>query len=72
MRKGAEVIEHRQNCFELYGFDFIIDDRLNPWLIEVNLSPACCERTDWLKAMLEKMGDGLVSIIEAKINKAAA
>ena len=33
-------VPHRSNCFQLFGFDVMIDDELNPWLLEVNLSPS--------------------------------
>ena len=52
----SDAIEQRTNSFEVYGFDFVLVYKLDPWLIEVHLSPACCQRTVWLSDML-----GLVS-----------
>lgn len=47
--KGVqENFEQKSNTFEVYGFDIVLDEDLNPWVIEVNLSPACNERTEWL------------------------
>lgn len=31
-------------CFELFGYDFIVDADMNPWLIEVNTNP-CLEES---------------------------
>lgn len=66
LRSGQENIKHKNNCFEVYGFDFVLDQDLTPWLIEVNLSPACAERTSYLKEMLNSMADGVLDLIEVK------
>mmetsp|Transcript_38856 Transcript_38856/g.28141 ORF Transcript_38856/g.28141 Transcript_38856/m.28141 type:complete len:228 (-) Transcript_38856:808-1491(-) len=51
----AANVPFRDNCFELFGFDILIDNLLEPWLIEVNLSPSlgCDSPLDQkVKAML--------------------
>lgn len=35
-----DKLDRKFGCFELFGFDFLIDDNLNPFLIEVNTNPA--------------------------------
>lgn len=35
----TKYVKKRSNAFEILGFDFLCDDNLNPWLLEVNHSP---------------------------------
>lgn len=35
-----DKLDRKFGCFELFGFDFLLDDNLNPYLIEINTNPA--------------------------------
>ncbi|KAG8448959.1 hypothetical protein GDO86_015867 [Hymenochirus boettgeri] len=51
-------LSNRGNCFELYGFDVLIDVNLKPWLLEVNLSPSlACDAPLDLKIKASMISD---------------
>ena len=67
LKAAQDAMEHRSCTFEIYGFDLILDESLRPWVIEVNLSPACNERTEWLTKMVDDMCLDLLTHIEQRI-----
>ncbi len=45
----------------------MLDSELNPWVIEINLSPACSERADFLTKMLDDSAIDLLGYLQNKI-----
>lgn len=45
----------RRFCFELLGYDFMIDDNFNPWLIEVSTNPCIEQSSAMLSKLLKRM-----------------
>ena len=54
------LFRSRTNCFELLGFDFMIDEDLRTWLIEVNTNPYLGVPNKFIEGLLPKMLNDLL------------
>ena len=50
-----DQIDRKYGCFELFGLDFLLDEYLNPHLIEINTNPAIFTDTVVQKEMIPKL-----------------
>ena len=52
----------RKNCFEMFGYDFILDSDFNVWLIEVNTNPCIEESSELLKVYIPRMIEDMLRL----------
>ena len=55
-----DKLERKYGCFEVFGLDFLLDDNLDPQLIEINTNPALFTDTQVQKEMLPKLVDDII------------
>ena len=58
-----DTFEYKKGCFELYGFDVMIDVEFNCWLIEVNSSPATDYSTHITEKLVKQCLEDIVKVI---------
>ena len=58
------VIAKDKHCFEMYGYDILIDENLRPWLIEINANASLSANTELDADTKIKMLDDLLTIID--------
>ena len=48
---------NRKFCMEIFGYDFMVDSAMQPWLIEVNTNPCLEESNQLLRYFIPRMLD---------------
>ena len=57
------MFECKKGCFELFGFDIMVDDEFNSWLIEVNSSPAMDYSTHVTERLVKMVLEDCIKVI---------
>ena len=60
--KGKINLSNRNNCFELFGYDFILDINYRPFLLEINTNPGYEESSPLIKKLVPRMIDDAMKL----------
>lgn len=63
MQCTEDTFEPRKKTCELYGYDFVIDDSLNVWLLEVNSSPSMEHSTPVTQYLCPRAFDDIFKVV---------
>lgn len=56
-------ITQRERSFEFLGFDVMLDSNLNPWILEVNMSPALAHREAKQNSVIAQMAARMLETV---------
>ena len=54
-------------CFEIFGYDFIIDNDFKPWILEINNNPGLCISSPVIQKLVPRMLDDAFRITIDKV-----
>lgn len=59
----------KKGFFEMVGYDFMVDEHLNPWLIEVNMSPSMDHSTPVTKRLVKMVQRDMATLLSSPPKK---
>eukprot|EP00958_Prasinococcus_capsulatus_P010054 scaffold978_cov392-Prasinococcus_capsulatus_cf.AAC.17 len=71
LQSVQNVIINDKHCFELYGYDVMIDEALRPWLIEVNASPSLTADTEADYSLKRGLLDDTLTVLDMEGRRAS-
>jgi len=63
LKAVQSVMISDKHCFEMYGYDIMIDDDLKPWLLEANASPSLSTTTPEDKALKMRVINDTLQVV---------
>ncbi len=63
LKAAQPVMLNNKHCFEMYGFDILVDQNLRPWLIEVNACPSLVSTTKIDYILKKNLMNDLINVL---------
>ena len=64
LQSVQKIMINDKHCFELYGYDILLDGNLKPWLIETNASPSLTASNQEDNELKVRLLDDMLNVID--------
>lgn len=61
-----DIVKHRDKSFQFLGYDVILDEAYEPYILEINMSPALAHRCDSHNAVIADMAEEMIDLVTGK------